>query len=360
MQTTLPIPTIPRTPLSACNHRPMTPLSTRKPSRVDDDNDFLTSRPYEIEKAERYEYGIGTPVDYGKAFHWYQEAAKANLAWGIFKMGEFYDFGLGVPVDEEKAYEQYKMAATKGLPEALYKAAICMEHQIGVSAASREDRIQLQFLAQSFYRTASEKGDLDALHSYGLCQLRGMGTKKDATSGRGVVQAAYDDGCVQACYTLAQCCLSGLGGERDLKRGVELLKESAQYGLEDAQLKFAACLLTGHGVEKDTDLAALHSLLAAFELAFYYIHNHEDHSRIEKGVSMYRNLLKKGLAECGDQILAFYQDQRILRDLEILLKYKDTPEELCAALFTQIDDFSLRFQRSTRPPRQGTRKRARR
>lgn len=75
-----------------------------------------------------YYYGNGVPVDYSKAFNWYQkkveqgdisgyDQSKESLANSFFMLGECYEYGRGTSKDLVKAKESYLNAAKYGKKE---------------------------------------------------------------------------------------------------------------------------------------------------------------------------------------------------------------------------------------------------
>src|ERR1043165_6824251 len=54
--------------------------------------------------------GIGTSIDYQKAFELYQKAANLGNTFGISSLGYCYQYGIGTNVDEQKARELYRKA----------------------------------------------------------------------------------------------------------------------------------------------------------------------------------------------------------------------------------------------------------
>ena len=60
----------------------------------------------------------GTPQNYRKAFHWFQQAAMQGHAEALFKLGEMHEFEIGVPKSLIYSYAYFSIAATYGLEKA--------------------------------------------------------------------------------------------------------------------------------------------------------------------------------------------------------------------------------------------------
>lgn len=64
--------------------------------------------------ARLYYLGLGTPVDYAKAFDYYSLLEPNNHPLAMFQLGQMYYLGQGVEPDLEKAAYYYQRAADQG------------------------------------------------------------------------------------------------------------------------------------------------------------------------------------------------------------------------------------------------------
>lgn len=67
-----------------------------------------------VKLGQIYEYGLGIPVDYERAFSYYKRLEDTNDAVGLLRLGIFYEQGQGTPKDLRKAMDLYRRAAQLG------------------------------------------------------------------------------------------------------------------------------------------------------------------------------------------------------------------------------------------------------
>jgi hypothetical protein len=53
--------------------------------------------------AVMYSEGVGVKADYARAFHWYQEAARAGSPEAKFAIANYFSLGVGGVADQDKA-----------------------------------------------------------------------------------------------------------------------------------------------------------------------------------------------------------------------------------------------------------------
>ncbi len=61
-----------------------------------------------------YYNGHGVAQDYQKALQWYQRAADAGSAVGMYSLGYMYEIGHGVTQDYQQARQWYQKAVAAG------------------------------------------------------------------------------------------------------------------------------------------------------------------------------------------------------------------------------------------------------
>ena len=74
-----------------------------------------------------YEFGIGTNVDYKKAFSIYEELKEIDYEDGIYRLAYCYEHGIGIDIDKEKAFKLYNDLARMGNEDAMFYLAQCYE-----------------------------------------------------------------------------------------------------------------------------------------------------------------------------------------------------------------------------------------
>ena len=65
-----------------------------------------------------YTLGVGVPLDFKRAHHWFHKAALQGLPESQFNLAIAYQGGMGVRKDVVTAYKFYSLAAIRGLPVA--------------------------------------------------------------------------------------------------------------------------------------------------------------------------------------------------------------------------------------------------
>lgn len=115
-------------------------------------------------------------ADYPAALTAWQAAADSGEPRSQYSVGYLYQFGLGVPVDLGKAKDWYEKAAAQNNADALYALGLLYEN----GKAGRKDLAE----AMSYYRRAAETGQqADAEYAVGRMVLRGRGVARDPAEG---------------------------------------------------------------------------------------------------------------------------------------------------------------------------------
>ena len=195
-----------------------------------------------------YEQGVGIGRNYGKALEWYEKAAKAGQAAGYYNMGVCHEIGMGVGVDPAKALQNFQKAADMGMALAMHKLSAIfisgtgagkdaakgiawLEKAAGAGMAVAANDLGLIYLAGllgqkrdekkalSYFTSAAELGNLDAIRNIAGMHKDGIGLKADPV-------AAY------RWYAIAR--RGGYAGE-DVVRMIGLLEGS----LSSAQVRQA-------------------------------------------------------------------------------------------------------------------------
>jgi TPR repeat protein len=86
----------------------------------------------QVKLGAMYQYGYGVPVDYSRAFDWYQRAAVQGDPEGEVDLGLMYERGLGTSQDTVKALEWFHRSADKNGSAAELQLAIAYERGLGV------------------------------------------------------------------------------------------------------------------------------------------------------------------------------------------------------------------------------------
>lgn len=89
-----------------------------------------------------FENGRATTADFGKARHWFAEAARHGNAHGMVGLGRLSEFGKGVPRDYALALRWYEKAATSG-HEAAKSLLASLELKAAMEAGHFAEAIEL-------------------------------------------------------------------------------------------------------------------------------------------------------------------------------------------------------------------------
>ncbi len=230
------------------------------------------------------EFGEGGEADQNKAFVWYSKAAELSSAEAVNNLGGCYLYGHGIEKDEKKAFELFLRAAELGSSNALCRVGRCLENGIGcekdpdaaieyyLRAADAENTVACKALSilyergggkeaatDSFkiLRRAATLGDGEAMHSVGLCLMRGHGTARDPWAAFKYFSAAEDSGYSPAYFEVANCYFEGVGTPRNWKEAFlryrDICTETPKNYI--AQYRLGLCYLGGLGTERSPSLA---------------------------------------------------------------------------------------------------------
>ncbi|CAG8492976.1 6154_t:CDS:2 [Ambispora gerdemannii] len=120
-----------------------------------------------------YEYGIGTRIDYEKAFESYKTAAENNDIPSFVSLGNLYSegSGVGLNVAATKGIKFYERGAKQGNNDAICKLGHCHMAGVGFPKNDRKGRL--------FFERASSNGHSHAQYSLGFCYRYGRGVVED-------------------------------------------------------------------------------------------------------------------------------------------------------------------------------------
>ncbi|KAF0543578.1 kinase-like protein [Gigaspora margarita] len=123
-----------------------------------------------------YEYGIGTDVNYSKAFEMYKEAAddscfifndssndhsyflKENQFIGLISLGSLYTLGKGIDINLQKAFQLFLKSVAKGSILAAEKGNARAQNVVGYSYQCGEGTFKDEIKALEWYEKSAEKG----------------------------------------------------------------------------------------------------------------------------------------------------------------------------------------------------------
>ena len=185
--------------------------------------------------AYSYENGIGTSVDYSKAFDYYTRVTKSDstdLADQYAKnlantaIGLLYMKGFGVEADSEQAINYFKAASDNGYAKASYYLGQIYENGLGV------DRDYEQ--AMEYYLLAADLDYAPALNQLGYMYYNGYGVDVDFASAVYYQKLAALQGYAIAQVNLGFLYENGYGVERNLETALSYYEMAADSGYEGA------------------------------------------------------------------------------------------------------------------------------
>lgn len=168
-----------------------------------------------------------------------QHAAELGDAKGQHVLGYSYENGIGTEVDFDRAFELYKKSAEQGYTSGELALATCylLGHGTGI-----DPEAALIWLAR-----AEEHGDPEAVKAKEIYAqiMFNMGMDKmvdgaksggrDPALGARLIQCATKLNSDPARYSLGLMYINGKGVEQDFEAGIALIKESAETGNEKAK-----------------------------------------------------------------------------------------------------------------------------
>jgi TPR repeat protein len=211
-----------------------------------------------------HEDGIGTPVDFVKAAHfyrlaaeggivgaaqllatlelktgfenrvipetekvrWLRVAAESGVASSQVELGRYYESGEVVGVDYAEAAQWYRLAAEQGDPDGQQCYGTCLKTGLGVAIDFNE--------AVRFYQLAVAQDHATALSELGVCYEEGKGVPQSLPEAVALYRRGAALEGVHATYNLARVLLFGIGVQKDPTEAVRLLEVAEAAGYEDA------------------------------------------------------------------------------------------------------------------------------
>jgi TPR repeat protein len=169
-----------------------------------------------------YANGVGVAQDLEQAIHWVRQAAEKGFSPAQYLLGTRYATGVAVEKDAHQALDWLRRAADQQHPRALYK--------LGKMYAGGQPQVAL-----SLWRTAAEKGLVEAQHALGQAFAQGQWVAQDVAAARHWYELSADQG-----HAAAQCALADLifaaAHAREEERAIELYRKAAGKFYAPAQV----------------------------------------------------------------------------------------------------------------------------
>ena len=199
--------------------------------------------------AECYRRGeCGVEKNIEKAFSIYQEVIDEKIPSVDFQLARCYERGLGTSVDFKKAFVLYRRASLAGIIEAHTSCGIM--HFNGTAPQGKNF-----YKAFSSFLKAAEHSDDEAQYNAGYCLENGLGTSVDVKAAVLMYIKSTDQGNPKAMNNLAYLYLNGIGVEKDPEKAIVLFETSAELNYHPAQRNLATCHQFGFGVPENMEIA---------------------------------------------------------------------------------------------------------
>lgn len=234
-----------------------------------------------------FENGISVDQNLGKAISWYERAIENGSTEGMAQLGRCYLNGIGVGKNASLALEWYSKAAETNNPSAMFflgeellsgekirknaneglqwlkRAAEFGELDalvpLGIAYTDGTVRQDLR-LANSYFKEAAERGNVEAMYLYANNLRDGGGVAKNEKEAFKWYEKAAEENHLGSIYQLAVCYSSGKGVRRDQKKAFKLFKKASSRGHMQASANLAVSYAKGLGVAVDEEEATRLSL----------------------------------------------------------------------------------------------------
>ncbi|KAF0411260.1 calmodulin-dependent protein kinase [Gigaspora margarita] len=226
-----------------------------------------------------YEYGIGTSVDYCKAFDMYKKAAeefyfanndslnkrnyffttddllKENQIIGLISLGNLYIYGKGVLVNKQKAFQLFLKSVIRGSVLGKCYIGDCYHYGYGVI----EDHSQ----SFDWYLKSAEEGNARAQNAVGYCYQFSEKIPKNDYLAFTWFSKSIDNGNYLGYRNLGYCYQFGIGTPVDEKKAFKYFKKSANGENSLGQNDLGYCYQNGRGTLKNESKAFLYYMKSA-------------------------------------------------------------------------------------------------
>lgn len=175
---------------------------------------------------------------------WYTKSAEQGHPEANFRLGFCYEVGHAVKEQSfEKAKELYIRAAKKSHTGALNTLGAILRY-------SDPD------LAFEYFKSATIRGNLDAMCNIGLCYLTGIGASKNYTLAVRHFTAAAEHGHYPSLYHLGNCAALGLGFSSQLSLAFKYWSLAAVEGhCPESSYFVGRCFYDGTAIPQNYDKA---------------------------------------------------------------------------------------------------------
>ena len=200
----------------------------------------------------------------------YKQAEQGNVQ-ALMNLGYMHLYGQNdLPIDYKKAFEYYNLAAQSGNDVALNNLGSLYYGGVGVA--------QNIYKAADLFAQASDKGNLEASLNLAIIHLTHQGGLKNEKAALTLIKRAAEKDYPAAQYMLGYAYLYGIGVPQNKKKAVENIRTAADAGYDEAQFIMGRLYENGWGIPQNYNNALKYfsrafmqgNLSATYELAELY------------------------------------------------------------------------------------------
>lgn len=187
-----------------------------------------------VQKALAYIYLYGKsdfPVDYKKAFKYYEMAANQGDATALNNLGSLYFNGIGVSVNYHRAIELFEKAAQAGSSEAALN--------LGFIYLSGRNAANNAVHSVELFKIAAEKNSIIAKFMLGYAYYNGFGVAQNLNKGAALIKEAADADFDEAQYVLGHMYLNGFGIVKNYANAQKYMQFAMRQGNMSAIMELA-------------------------------------------------------------------------------------------------------------------------
>ena len=170
--------------------------------------------------------GIGTDLDYKKAYMIFRRLAISGDPESVNALGMMYKNGLGVKQDDDKALQFFSKASEMGNPKATYNLALAYRYGSGVEQDPKK--------AYELFDKAKLSGLKTTDYALGYSYYKGLGVKQDYNKAIEHFTVGAEQGNPACMFNLGLCYFRGRGVDKDPALGKEWIEKAALKGFSRA------------------------------------------------------------------------------------------------------------------------------
>lgn len=178
-----------------------------------------------------------------EAAQWYNQAALAQNAAGLYHLGRCFETGYGTKRNFRRAAQCYQAAATQEHQPAQYALGRCCLCGIGTDVDEAR--------AVTLFQKLTAQGYAPAMDALGDCYARGLGVPQNFVMATELWLRAFHSGYVPALTSLAMCYYRGIGVRKNRRMAFLWFSRAAREGDARGSCYLGECFRYGHGTTVD-------------------------------------------------------------------------------------------------------------